>query len=469
MKNTVITIASGDGIGKEIMSAVIDILKSAQVPLDFEYIEIGEKSYKEGHTSGITNKAWEIIKKNKIILKSPITTPLGEGYKSLNVTLRRGLELFANVRPAKSYLPGGKKIDMVIIRENEEDLYSGIEYEVTENTSLAIKVVTKENCRRIIRYSFDFAESNSRKKVTAISKSNIMKITDGAFQKIFFEIAKEYPNIQAEHMLVDIAAAKIATRPENFDVVVTLNLYGDILSDISSEVSGSVGLVGSANLGKEYSMFEAVHGSAPDIAGKDIANPSGLLHAAVLMLKSLNMYKHATLIANAWMKTIKDGCHTADIYSEKSSKVCVGTKKFTQTVIDNILLETTDQQTKYYEEVKILPKVNSSLVSGDLVGVDIFILGLFSDALAIQLSDVSNKLKLSMVSCKGLMIWPTSISKCTSDVYRYRFLSVSSQNITQGDVLELIGSVHNLGLHIGMTVSLQKFGSRLGYSLAQGE
>jgi isocitrate dehydrogenase len=314
---TPVTVAYGDGIGPEIMDSVIRILDAAEAPLEYQVVEIGEKAYLSGHTSGIPTEAWDTIRRNKAFLKAPITTPQGGGYKSLNVTIRKSLGLFANVRPTKSYAPyvasPHSGMDLVIVRENEEDLYAGIEHQQTAEVTQVLKLITRPGCERIIRYAFEYAEAFGRRKVTCMTKDNIMKHTDGMFHKVFDEIAKEYPDIESNHQIIDIGAARVAAMPETFDVIVTLNLYGDIISDIAAQVAGSVGLAGSANIGSTVSMFEAVHGSAPDIAGKDVANPSGLLHGAAQMLVHLGHADVAEKINNAWLCTLEDGIHTADV------------------------------------------------------------------------------------------------------------------------------------------------------------
>ncbi|MFN6014157.1 MAG: NADP-dependent isocitrate dehydrogenase, partial [Flavobacteriales bacterium] len=286
-----ITIAKGDGIGPEIMDATLNILQAAGADLEYDEIEIGEKVYLSGNTSGISHDSWDSIRKNKILLKAPITTPQGGGYKSLNVTMRKSLGLYSNVRPCMSLHPfvdtKHPVMDLVIVRENEEDLYAGIEHQQTDEVIQCLKLISVPGCERIIRYAFEYARQCGRKKVTCFSKDNIMKQTDGLFHKVFNEIGEEYPEIEKEHWIVYIGAAKIADSPEVFDVVVMQNLYGDIISDVAAQIAGSVGLAGSANIGETCSMFEAIHGSAPDIAGKNIANPSGLLNGAIMMLNHI--------------------------------------------------------------------------------------------------------------------------------------------------------------------------------------
>src|SRR3990167_2474749 len=337
---TPITIAYGDGIGPEIMRATLHILDAAQAPIDPQLIEVGEKVYLQGNTSGIPHAAWELLKRTKVLLKGPITTPQGGGYKSLNVTLRKTLSLFANVRPCVSYAPfvatQHPNIDLVIIRENEEDMYAGIEYRQTEEVYQCLKLITKPGCEQIIQYAFEYAQKFNRKKVTCFTKDNIMKMTDGLFHQIFNEIAAEYKTIENEHLIVDIGTALLASHPERFDIIVTLNLYGDIISDVAAQVVGSVGLAGSANIGTQMAMFEAIHGSAPDIAGKNIANPSGLINAAIQMLVHIGQADTASLIENAWLKTLEDGIHTGDIYSQTHSKQKVGTQEFARAVIERL-------------------------------------------------------------------------------------------------------------------------------------
>ena len=244
-----ITVTYGDGVGPEIMNSTLAILKKAAPELQFEFIEVGQKLYKQGYLSGISPESMETVKRNKILLKAPITTPQGGGYKSLNVTFRKSLELFANIRPVRSIPSASSCIDMVIVRENEEDLYSGIEYRSTQNSFLSMKLLSRIGCMRIIQYAFEYARCNGRKKVTCMVKDNIMKITDGLFHAIFNKIGSKYNDIEKEIYIIDIGAARIAKQPENFDVIVTLNLYGDIISDIAAEISGSIGVAGSANIG----------------------------------------------------------------------------------------------------------------------------------------------------------------------------------------------------------------------------
>ena len=274
---TPITIAKGDGIGPEIMDATLQILEAAGAKLELDEIKVGFEVYEEGFSAGIKPDAWDSLRRNKVFLKSPITTPPGSGFKSLNVTIRKSLGLYANVRPTVAYHPYVRTkhpgLDVVIVRENEEDLYAGIEHRQTQEVTQCLKLITQPGSEKIARYAFEYARANNRKRVTCMIKDNIMKITDGLFYETFKQVAAEYPDIQSDRIIIDIGTARLADTPEDYDVVVMPNLYGDIASDVVTQLSGSVGLGGSANIGEHVAMFEAIHGSAPDIAGKGIANP----------------------------------------------------------------------------------------------------------------------------------------------------------------------------------------------------
>jgi isocitrate dehydrogenase len=417
-----ITIAYGDGIGPEIMESVLQILKNAEVNLDYNIIEVGENIYKKGFNSGLMPSAWQDLENSKILLKAPITTPQGGGYKSLNVTLRRKLGLYSNIRPVRSFYPFIKTnfsdMDLVIIRENEEDLYTGVEHRHSQDSYQCLKIVTRQGCEKIVRFAFEYAVKNNRKKVSCFSKDNIMKITDGLLHQVFDEIAQEYPQIDNDHHIIDIATARVAASPQNFDVIVTTNLYGDIISDVAAEISGSVGLAGSANIGNEYAMFEAIHGSAPNIANQDIANPSGLIQASIMMLSHMGMYDKASLIHNALYKTIEDGIHTADIYQDKISKKKVGTKDFTSAVINNLgsnpfqlkranFCKNNDDKSKRVLANKDPIKEEQNKT---LIGFDLFLdynKGL--DSLVNELKKLESEIfQVKTISCKGLVLWPVS-------------------------------------------------------------
>ncbi|MFA1689135.1 NADP-dependent isocitrate dehydrogenase [Candidatus Rickettsia barbariae] len=479
---TPITIAYGDGIGPEIMEAVLYILRKAKARICLETIEVGEKLYKKHYTSGISEESWESIQRTGIILKAPITTPQGGGYKSLNVTIRKTLQLFANIRPAVSFHPFTRtlhpNLNLTIIRENEEDLYAGIEYRQTHNMYESMKLISHTGCEKIIRYAFEYAVKNNRKKVMCLSKDNIMKFSDGILHKVFNEIAKEYPQINNAHYIIDIGTARLATKPEIFDVIVTSNLYGDIISDVAAEISGSVGLAGSANIGQHYAMFEAVHGSAPDIAGKDIANPSGLLNAAIMMLVHIGQGDIATLIENAWKKTIEDGVHTADIYNEQSSSKKVGTKEFAAEVTKRLgQLPTKLPKADYpliaeQQESNIDYKIDTKEVK-KLVGTDIFVNMNVSSAH--DIADKINKLdlgnfELKTISSKGLKLWPRDTRfETVSDHWCCRFMNKDGTEIKHLDITRLLEALSTANIDFIKVENLFEFDGVAGYSLAQGE
>jgi isocitrate dehydrogenase len=477
-----ITVAEGDGIGPEIMAATLRILEAAEAPLEIEKIDIGEKVYLAGNTSGIEPSSWESLRRTKVFLKAPITTPQGGGYKSLNVTVRKVLGLYANVRPCVSYHPFVEtkhpKMDVVIVRENEEDLYGGIEYRQTSQVMQSVKLISRPGSEKIVRYAFEYARRYGRKKVTCFTKDNIMKLSDGLFHKVFDEIAAQYSDIENEHWIVDIGAAKLADTPEAFDVVVMPNLYGDILSDVAAQIAGSVGLAGSANIGEHVAMFEAIHGSAPRRAGQNLANPSGLLLGAVMMLVHLGLTDAAERVHNGWLRTIEDGIHTYDIYDESVSKQKVGTKEFAEAVVQR--MGQTPQILKAVKYSKVEGGAGGSGVSAaastkkDLVGMDIFLD--WSKGSANDLGEAVSKLggdglKLSTISNRGVKVWPGGHAETfCSDHWRCRFVGeTSGKAVSHAQLIGLLSRVSNAGLDYIKTENLYNFDGERGYSLDQGE
>ncbi len=477
---TKITIAKGDGIGPEIMNATLEILHAAGARIETDEIEIGEKVYLSGNTSGISDESWEKVRRNKIFLKAPITTPQGGGYKSLNVSTRKFLGLYANVRPCISLHPFVEtkhpKMDIVIIRENEEDLYAGIEHQQTDEVVQCLKLISRPGCEKIVRYAFEFAKQQNRKKVTCFTKDNIMKQTDGLFHEVFNEIAKEYPEIQNEHWIVDIGAAKVADTPQVFDVIVMPNLYGDIISDIAAQITGSVGLAGSSNIGEECSMFEAIHGTAPDIGGKNIANPSGLLQGAIMMLNHIGQSDVAEKIQNAWLKTIEDGIHTSDIYKESTSKQKVGTIEFTKAVIQNLGLKPNILSSASFAnsgEIKMPKYIRRAPSKKELVGVDMFTHWGDTDPniLAEKINSLGIKnLELSMITNRGIKVWPNGFKEtfCT-DHWRCRFKKEDNSTLNNKDIIDLLQTLNNEKLDIIKTENLYSFDGKNAFSLGQGQ
>src|SRR5450432_747390 len=471
-QNVPITVAQGDGIGPEIMDATLSILKEAGAAIDIENIEIGEKVYLRGNSAGIQPSAWESLRRTKVFLKAPITTPQGGGFKSLNVTTRKTLGLYANVRPCVSYHPfvdtKHPTMNLVIVRENEEDLYAGIEYRQTQDVYECLKLISRPGSAKIIRYAFEYARANKRQKVTCFTKDNIMKMTDGLFHKVFDEISAEYPDIQNEHWIVDIGAAKMADTPEAFDVIVLPNLYGDILSDVAAQIAGSVGLAGSANIGEVAAMFEAIHGSAPRRAGQNLANPSGLLLGGVMMLVHIGQPEIAERVHNAWLRTIEDGIHTYDIFEDGRSQEKVGTKEFARAVAARLgqkpntlkpVKNATAGKTKQWSPTVHNPQV-------DIVGVDLYIASkgqepkAFGDALA---KVASGGLTLKFVDSRGVVVWPETFAEtfCV-DNFRCRFAAPA---VTPREILGLMTKVVDAGYDVVKHESLRNFDGKPGFTL----
>lgn len=475
---TPITVAYGNGIGPEIMTATLKILEAAGADLAIETIDIGEEVYKRGSKTGIDDSAWESLRRTKVFLKAPVTTPQGGGFKSLNVTIRQALGLYANVRPCVAYAPYVETkhpaMNVVIVRENEEDLYGGIEYQQTPEVAESLKLTSVPGCERIIRYAFAYAMQNNRKKVTAFSKDNIMKQTDGMFHKIYDQIAKDYPQINNEHWIIDIGTAKLADQPEQFDVIVLQNLYGDILSDVAAEICGSVGMCGSANIGTACSMFEAIHGSAPDIAGKDIANPSGLLHGAIMMLLHICQIDIAEKIHNAWLTTIEDGIHTADIYNAHTSKKKVGTQEFADAVIARLGKRPQTLKPVDYDKVCVMEHFEFKhesvpTVERSLVGVDVYVYAKpCSDIEALARkaqAAAGDKFKLEQITNRGSNMWPNGYGEtfCT-DHWRMRMMGANDQ-VSNQDVAQLLSGFDQQGLETIKTENLYLFDGKRVYSV----
>ncbi|WP_349357963.1 NADP-dependent isocitrate dehydrogenase [Stappia sp.] len=475
-----IAIAHGDGIGPEIMSAALKVLTAAGARLAPEEIEIGEAVYEQGLTSGIAPESWDVLRRTKVFFKAPITTPQGKGYKSLNVTIRKTLGLFANVRPCAALSPfvatKHPDMDVVIVRENEEDLYAGIEHRQTDEVYQCLKLVSRPGTERIVRYAFDYARANGRKKVSCFSKDNIMKLTDGLFHKVFDEIAAEYPEIETDHWIIDIGTARLAARPEIFDVIVTSNLYGDIISDVAAEISGSVGLGASANVGEHCAMFEAIHGSAPDIAGQNVANPSGLLLAGVQMLVHVGQPEIASKIHNAWLKTIEDGIHTADIHKAGDSAEKVGTDAFAEAVIARLGESPRTLPAVSYaldaRPVEIAPPRRPAPQVKTLVGVDVFVHWREADAdalaAALKSANAVEGLDLILITNRGTKVWPEGLPETfATDHWRCRFMFDGTGQSAQ--VAALLTQLAKAGIDFVKTEHLYEFDGQLGYSLGQGQ
>ncbi len=476
------------------MDATLRILEAAGAQIEPEYIDIGKKVFLSGNTTGIEPAAWDSIRKTKVLFKAPITTPQGGGYKSLNVTIRKSLGLFANVRPVQAFNPYIEThfpdMDLVIIRENEEDLYAGIEHRQTAEVTQCLKLITRPGSERIIRFAFEYARTYNRTKVTCMIKDNIMKVTDGLFHKIFDEIAAEYPEIESNQQIIDIGTARVATAPERYDVIVSPNLYGDIISDVVAEMSGSVGMAGSANIGAEISMFEAIHGSAPDIAGTNSANPSGLINAALQLLVHIGQAPVAERVHNAWLRTIEDGLHTADIYRPGHSDHLVGTREFADAIIERIgsapkRLKRWSIDTSKDTRI-VVPRYVRKKVEKKLVGADLFVdwAGEPMDPAVIggdleKLAAEAGALKLRMITNRGVKVYPRGFPETfLTDHWRCRFVGAQTpdggdateyRTVEHRDVTRLMDLLTERGYEVIKTENLYLFDGERGFSLGQGE
>jgi isocitrate dehydrogenase len=477
---TAVTVAFGDGIGPEIMQASLKILIAAGARLAFETIDIGERVYLAGNTAGIAPEAWDSLRRTKVFYKAPITTPQGGGFKSLNVTVRKTLGLYANVRPCAAYAPfvatKHPNMNLVIVRENEEDLYAGIEHRQTNEVVQCLKIISRPGCEKIVRYAFEYARAHGRKKVTCFTKDNIMKLTDGLFHKVFDEIGAEYADLEKEHWIVDIGAAKLADNPGQFDVIVMPNLYGDSLSDVAAEIAGSVGLAGSANIGEHCAMFEAIHGSAPRRAGQNLANPSGLLLGGVQMLVHVGQADVAERVHNAWLKTIEDGAHTYDVFTEGVSTKKVGTQAFAAEVIARLgqrpsTLRAADYATR--ATMRLPTWTRKPGAKKDTVGIDVFVHapGIAPEALASQMKQVVfGGYDLAMITNRGVKVWPGGLPEtfCT-DHWRCRYMAEPGKSLNHAMIADLLGRLAKAGVDFIKTEHLCTFDGEPGYSLGQGQ
>lgn len=481
--STPVTIAYGDGVGAEIMEATLRIIREAGAQLAVETIEIGQRVYNMGSSSGIIPSSWESLHRTKVLLKAPITPPQGKGQKSLDITLRKALGLYANILPISMARPKNKTLapalDIVVIKENEEDLYAGIEYRQSEDSLQAIKLITRSGCERIIRCAFDYAIKHDRQKVTCMSKNTIMELTDGLFYEVFKDIAGEYSAITAEHYTIDKGAALLATTPDIFDVIVTENLYGDIITEIAAELSGAKWFSASSHIGETFAIFEPMHDSALDIADQNIANPSGMLHAAIMMLVHIGQYDAASKVHNAWYKTIEDGIHTEDMHSDESGSHKVGTSIFADEVIARMGQKPSQFTPVDYRVNDSFPVSDSDSVQRlesrcELIGFDLYIKAgdkSIDEYAALLSSMATDGLSLSNLSNKGLKVWPdVNTSKMhLTDQYRARFRMPTEKTTKNTALIELLTHAHEKNIDVIHTENLYLFDGMPGFSLSQGE
>ncbi len=444
-----VTLIPGDGIGPEVVAAVQAVLAAAEVPIVWENRLAGAEVFKKGIGSGVLPETVESIRRTRVALKGPLETPVGFGEKSANVTLRKYFETYGNIRPVRE-LPGirtpysGRGIDFVVVRENVEDLYAGIEYMETPGVAQALKIISRRGSEKIIRLAFELARAEGRKTVHCATKANILKLTEGLFKRVFEEVALEYPDLRAEHMIVDNCAHQMVMRPEQFDVIVMTNMNGDILSDLASALIGGLGFAPSANLGDQVAIFEAVHGSAPQIAGKDVANPTALLSSSVLMLRHLGEMKAADAVENALLVTLEDGkALTPDI----AGPAGVGTKAFTKEVVRNLGREPKSYPRREHRQLK-MPRLaaarDASAVVHRVVGVDVFVECAEDPAgfgPRVEAAVEGLPMKLAQISSRGAKVYPSDlgIEPDPSECLRLRFRIVDpAKSLKDSAIVELL-------------------------------
>lgn len=471
-----ISVIPGDGVGPEITHATLALMKAAGSQVKAEYVEAGASVFQKGIENGVPNETIDSISKNKIVLKGPLATPIGFGNKSANVTLRKFFETFANIRPAKE-LPGvntpysGRGIDLVIIRENIEDLYAGIEHMQTPNVAQCLKIISRLGCQKISRAAFDFAVSENRNSIVVATKANIMKLTEGMLKEEFENVSKNFPEIKTNHMLVDNCAHQLVINPEQFDVIVTSNMNGDILSDLASGLVGGLGFAPSANIGYDIAIFEPVHGTAPDIAGKNVVNPTSMILSAIMLLNHIDEKEPAQRLEQALYKTLEDGVHTKDLKGNKA----VGTLEFCENIIQrmgqNSSIITRDRKSTEFQRIA-LEDINKEPGSRKKIGVDIFIETLDSaEVIQEKMTRVVNGTvyELKMISNRGTQVWPkTGANPILVDHFRCRFMIKDFSSWHSDSILDLlsrIGKVYRW-MHVE---KLEIIDGKESFSKAQGE
>src|SRR5688572_24057545 len=444
-----ITVLPGDGIGPEVVEAAIRIIEATKVPVEFERREAGAAVFKKGIETGIPPETIESIESTRVVLKGPLETPIGFGNRSANVTLRTLFETYGNIRPVRE-LPGvqtpftGRKLDIVLVRENIEDLYAGIEYMQTPGVAESLKLISREGCEKIVKLAFAFAQAEGRKSVHCATKSNIMKLSEGLLQHTFEEFAPQFPGIEAKHILIDNCAHQLAMRPEQFDVIVTTNMNGDILSDLTSGLTGGLGFAPSANIGHDAAIFEAVHGSAPDIAGKNIANPTAIILSAAMMLRHIGEGAAAHDIEQAVLVTLESGIRSGDMPGTAKP---TGTTEFANAIIKNLGRESSTAAAADFRAVRIPPASTEVEVapvqSRRVTGVDVFIeSAMMPDALGAALSEVCSgtTVQLQMIGNRGNTVYPPGGRSVTLvDHYRCRFMKKNrADTLTNSEILALL-------------------------------
>ncbi len=445
-----ITVIPGDGIGPEVIAAALKVVEASGVHVEADIQQAGARCFAKGIVTGVPRETIESIENTKVVLKGPLETPIGYGNKSANVTLRTLFETFGNLRPVRE-LPGvttpftGRKLDIVIVRENVEDLYTGIEYMQTPGVALALKIISRTGCEKIVELAFEFAVAAQRKRVHCATKANIMKLTEGMLQHTFEEIAPRYPQIEAKHILIDNCAHQLAMRPEQFDVIVTTNMNGDILSDLTSGLTGGLGFAPSANIGNDAAIFEAVHGSAPDIAGKNMANPTAIILSAAMMLRHIGEGAAADNIEQAVLVTLESGIRSSDMAGTAKP---TGTNEFAEAIIANLGRQSETTGAKDFRAVKI-PKASRDVhvvevQSRQVTGVDVYIESRLQPAeLGEMLNEVcgGTTVSLQMIGNRGNTVYPMDDDRPVTlvDQYRCRFMKKDrNDDLTDAEILGLL-------------------------------
>jgi isocitrate dehydrogenase len=473
-----VTLIEGDGIGPEVVGATRRVLEAAGARIAWEVHAAGAEVFKAGLPSGVPPETIASIRQTRVALKGPLETPVGFGEKSANVTLRKLFETYANVRPVRE-MPGvktpfaGRGIDLVVVRENVEDLYAGIEHMQTPGVAQCLKLMSKKGCERIVRLAFEVAVAEGRRSVHCATKANIMKLTEGLMKRTFEEVAKEYPQIAAHHIIIDNCAHQLVRTPELFEVIVTSNMNGDILSDLTSGLIGGLGFAPGANLGDEVAIFEAVHGSAPKYAGKNVINPTAVLLSATMMLRHLDEFEAAQAIENAVMVTFESGVFTQDV----AKQGCVSTSAFADAVIANLGQRSNRWQPREHQQLQIRPldarRDDVRPATRTWVGADVFVESPASpDELGQQLEALVEgaPLRLKMISNRGTKVYPATggMTDCV-DHWRCRFVRRdASATLDDARLLDLLWKISSAcrWMHVE---KLEEHDGALAYTRAQGE
>jgi isocitrate dehydrogenase len=475
-----VTLIPGDGIGPECVASARRIVEAAGAPIAWDEQRAGAEVFKQGLPSGVPPETIESISRTRVALKGPLETPVGFGEKSANVTLRKLFETYANVRPVRE-MPGvttpytGRGVDLVVVRENVEDLYAGIEYLQTPGVAECLKLISVKGSEKIARFAFEYARSEGRASVACATKANIMKLTEGTLKRVFEQVAPDYPEVESWHVIIDNCAHQLVKRPEQFDVIVTTNMNGDIISDLSSALIGGLGFAPSANIGNEIAIFEAVHGSAPKYAGKDVINPTAVILAAVMMLRYLELFDQADAIEHAIGVTLESGTLTGDVVGYGNG---ASTTAYTDAIIGNLGKRSETWTVREHRPLQ-LPKLapDPDYVkpgSRAVVGLDVFIESpLSATELGASLMELTSdtRMSLKMVSSRGTKVFPPTGSAITDTLDHWRARFITKENpgdLPDEDVHQLLARIsrRHLWMHIE---KLQEFDGELGFTRDQGE